>query len=140
LETRPNILPGCNQNLLSGQVSISEAFNTTCFAAPGATFLASPGFPEFPLGGGLSPDGLAGNAGRDIVRGPSSMVVNMALAKTITLGRDAQRHLDLRWEVTNLANHANWSSFGLAVGTRNFGEVLGAGPMRTMDAVLRLNF
>jgi trimeric autotransporter adhesin len=140
LETRPNILPGCNQNLLTGQVSVSEAFNTTCFAAPGATFLASPGFPEFPLGGGPSPDGLAGNAGRDIVRGPSSMVVNLALAKTITLGRDAQRHLDLRWEVNNLANHPNWSAFSLAVGTRNFGEVLGAGSMRTMDAVLRLNF
>lgn len=140
LETRPNILPGCNQNLLSGQASVSEAFNTTCFAAPGAAFLASPGFPELPSGGGLSPVGLAGNAGRDIVRGPSSMIVNMALAKTITLGRDAQRHLDLRWEVTNLANHANWSSFSLAVGTRNFGEVLSALPMRNMDAVLRLTF
>ena len=140
LETRPNILPGCNQNLLSGQVTVSEAFNTSCFAAPGAQFLASPGFPEFPLGGGPSPVGLAGNAGRDIVRGPSSVVVNMALAKTITLGRDGQKHLDLRWEVNNLANHPNWSGFGLAVGTRNFGEVLGAGAMRTMQAVLRLNF
>jgi trimeric autotransporter adhesin len=140
LSTRPDILPGCNQNLLSGQVTVSEAFNTSCFAAPGGTFPASPGFPEFPLGGGTAPVGLAGDAGRDIVRGPSSMVVNMALAKTITLGRDAQRHLDLRWEVTNLANHANWTSFGLSVGSRNFGEVLGAGSMRTMDAVLRLNF
>jgi trimeric autotransporter adhesin len=139
LETRPNILPGCNQNLLSGQVSLSEAFNTSCFAAPGATFLPSAGFPEI-INPVQSPVGLAGNAGRDIVRGPSSMVVNMALAKTITLGRDAQKHLDLRWEVNNLANHPNWSSFGLAVGTRNFGEVLGAGSMRTMDAVLRLNF
>jgi trimeric autotransporter adhesin len=140
LETRPNILPGCNQNLLSGQVTVSEAFNTSCFAAPGAQFLASPGFPEFPQGGGPSPVGLAGNAGRDIVRGPSSVVINMALAKTITLGRDGQKHLDLRWEANNLANHPNWNSFGLVVGTRNFGEVLGAGSMRTMDAVLRLNF
>jgi hypothetical protein len=139
LETRPNILPGCNQNLLSGQVSVSDAFNTSCFAAPGASFLPSTGFPEL-VSPVASPVGLAGNAGRDIIRGPSSMVVNMALAKTITLGRDAQRHLDLRWEVNNLANHPNWSSFGLAVGTRNFGEVLGAGAMRSMDAVLRLNF
>jgi hypothetical protein len=139
LETRPNLLPGCNQNLLSGQVSISEAFNTSCFAAPGATFLPSTGFPEI-VSPVASPVGLAGNAGRDIIRGPSSMVVNMALAKTITLGRDAQKHLDLRWEVNNLANHPNWSSFGLAVGNRNFGEVLGAGAMRSMDAVLRLNF
>ena len=139
LETRPNILPGCNQNLLSGQVSVSEAFNTSCFAAPGGQFQPSAGFPEI-ISPVQSPVGLAGNSGRDIVRGPSSMVVNLALAKTITLGRDAQRHLDLRWEVNNLANHPNWSSFALAVGNRNFGEVLGAGAMRSMDAVLRLNF
>src|SRR4029077_13994 len=96
LTTRPDILPGCNQNLFSSQVTVSEFFNISCFAAPGKQ---SPASPEFPNGVLFAPPGLAGNAGRDIVRGPSSMVVNMALAKSITLGRDAQRHLDIRWEV-----------------------------------------
>ena len=137
LNTRPDIFAGCDQNLLSSQRSVSEFFNISCFAAPGKQFPASP---EFPSGGPFAPVGLAGNAGRDIVRGPSSIIVNMALSKSITLGRDAQKHLDLRWEVNNLANHPNDSSIGLAVGTRNFGEVLGAGAMRTMQAVIRLNF
>ena len=137
LSTRPDILAGCNQNLFSSAVSVSEFFNASCFAAPGKQFPASP---EFPTGGPFAPAGLAGNSGRDIVRGPDSMVVNLALAKSITLGRDAQKHLDLRWEANNIANHPNWSSFGLTVGTRNFGEVLGASSMRTMQAVIRLNF
>ena len=137
LSTRPDILAGCNQNLFSSAVSVSEFFNASCFAAPGKQFPASP---EFPSGGPFAPAGLAGNSGRDIVRGPDSMVVNLALAKSITLGRDAQKHLDLRWEMNNIANHPNWSSFGLSVGTKSFGEVLGASAMRTMQAVIRLNF
>jgi hypothetical protein len=131
LVTRPDILAGCDQNAPTGGSSITQFFNTTCFAAPGHVFFT---------GGPTAPLGLAGNSGRDIVRGPSSIVVNMALAKSITLGRDAQRHLDLRWEVNNLANHPNYSSIGLVVGTKNFGEVLGAASMRTMQAVVRLNF
>jgi hypothetical protein len=131
LVTRPDILAGCDQNSPTAGRSISQFFNTTCFAAPGQVFFT---------GGPTAPLGLAGNSGRDIVRGPGSFVVNMALAKSITLGRDAQRHLDLRWEVNNLANHPNYSSVGLVVGTRNFGEVLGAASMRTMQAVIRLNF
>ena len=140
LVTRPDIFSECNPNLLSSQRTVSEFFNTSCFAAPGTQFPASTAFPQFPLGGPIAPAGLAGNSGRNIVRGPSSFVVNMALAKSITLGRDAQRHLDLRWEANNLANHPNFSSIGLVVGTRNFGEVLGAASMRTMQAVVRLNF
>jgi hypothetical protein len=140
LSTRPDFFVGCNQNLLSGQQSVSEFFNISCFAAPGTQFPASAGFPQFPSGGPIAPVGLAGNSGRNIVRGPDSIVVNMALAKSITLGRDAQKHLDLRWEVNNLANHPNYSSIGLVVGSRNFGQVLGAASMRTMQAVLRLNF
>jgi hypothetical protein len=64
----------------------------------------------------------------------------MALAKSITLGRDGQKHLDLRWEANNIANHPNWSSIGLVVNSTNFGQVLGASAMRTMQAVVRLNF
>ena len=137
LTTRPDILAGCDQNLFSSAVSVSQFFNTSCFAQPGKQFPASP---EFPNGGPFAPPGLAGNSGRDIVRGPDSMVVNLALAKSITLGRDAQKHLDLRWEMNNIANHPNWSNIGLNVSTRSFGEVLGASAMRTMQAVIRLNF
>ena len=137
LTTRPDLLAGCNQNLFSSAVSVSQFFNTSCFAQPGKQFPASP---EFPNGGPFAPPGLAGNSGRDIVRGPDSMVVNLALAKSITLGRDAQKHLDLRWEMNNIANHPNWSNIGLNVGTKSFGEVLGASAMRTMQAVIRLNF
>jgi hypothetical protein len=132
LATRPDILAGCDQNAPSLGHTIGEFFNVSCFGAPGQFFVGSTTL--------KAPSGLAGNSGRDIIRGPSSIVVNMALAKSITLGRDGQKHLDLRWEVNNLANHPNWSNIGLVVNSTNFGQVLGASAMRTMQAVVRLNF
>jgi len=132
LATRPDILAGCNQNAPATGQTIGEFFNVSCFGAPGQFFVGSTTL--------KAPVGLAGDSGRDIIRGPSSIVVNMALAKSITLGRDGQKHLDLRWEVNNIANHPNWSSIGLVVNSTNFGQVLGASAMRTMDAVVRLNF
>jgi hypothetical protein len=138
LATRPDIMPGCNQNAPATGHTVGEFFNVFCFGAPGQPFVGSI-TPQTPLGI-LAPPGLAGNSGRDIIRGPSSFVVNMALAKSITLGRDGQKHLDLRWEANNIANHPNWSGIGLVVNSTTFGQVTSASAMRTMQAVIRLNF
>jgi hypothetical protein len=129
--TRPDILPGCNLSLPSGQRSVTEFFNTSCFGVPGA---------DFPGTGVVAPGNLFGDAGRDIITGPTMFVVNTALQRTITLDRDAQRHLDIRWEVTNLANHPYYSGIALNSTSRNFGDVTSASGLRTMDLVVRLNF
>jgi len=133
--TRPDILPGCNPVLPADQRSLGQFFNTACFAAPGELF---PGTTI------TAPGNLFGDAGRDIVTGPASFIVNVALQRTITLDRDGQKHLDIRWETNNIANHVNWSGIGLTdpVGGNlgNFGVVNSAGAMRTMDLVVRLNF
>jgi hypothetical protein len=129
--TRPDVLPGCNINAPVGGRSITEYFNTSCFAAPGN---------DFPGTTAVAPGNLFGDSGRDTIEGPNMFVVNLALQRTITLDRDGQRHLDMRWEVNNVGNHPNWSGLGLAVGPTNFGRINGAGSMRTMDAVIRLTF
>jgi hypothetical protein len=130
-QTRPDVLPGCNINLPSGQRSVTEFFNTSCFAIPGT---------DFPGTSMVAPGNLFGDSGRDTIEGPGMFVVNLALQRTITLDRDGQRHLDLRWEVNNVGNHPNWSGISLVDGPTNFGRVNGASSMRTMDAVIRLNF
>lgn len=132
--TRPDILPGCNPILPAGERTLTSFFNTACFAAPGN---------DFPGTSTIAPGNLFGDAGRDIITGPAMFVVNTALQRTITLDRDGQKHLDIRWEVNNLANHVNWSGIGLVVpsaGTGNFGFVSSAASMRTMNLVVRLNF
>lgn len=81
-----------------------------------------------------------GDSGRGLIIGPSMFVVNMGLSRSLQLGRDNLRRLDVRWEVNNIANHPNFSGLQTAVGTRNYGAISGAGGMRTMSLVLRLNF
>jgi hypothetical protein len=138
-QTRPDVLAGCNANLSYGQQAVGNFIDTSCFAAPGNVF-PTPACFAASINCITAPGNIFGDAGRDTITGPSMFNVNMALQRTITLDRDGQKHLDLRWEVNNLANHPNWSGLGLVVGTRNFGQITGAAGMRTMDAVIRLNF
>jgi len=133
--TRADAVPGCNPN--AGSHTLGEWFNTACFVIPGS---AIPG--TSPVA--FYPGTYFGNAGRDTIIGPSFFDVNMALARSMQLNRDGTRRLDLRWEVTNISNHANYSSFGSTYSPSgnpiNLGRITGAGGMRTMDAVIRLNF
>jgi hypothetical protein len=84
--------------------------------------------------------GLFGNAGRNTIEGPGTVQVNMALAKTIRMGKDGQRRMDLRWEAQNLFNHPNFTGLSTALGSSTFGRVLGSRAMRTMDLQIRVNF
>ncbi|HUK31625.1 MAG TPA: TonB-dependent receptor [Candidatus Acidoferrum sp.] len=128
--TRADVLAGCNPN--AGPRTLGQWFNTACFAAPGT---------DFPGTSILAPGTLFGDAGRDTIIGPSSFIVNLALQRTMQLNRDGQHTLNLRWEVSNLANTPNYSAFGTVVNTgSSFGKITSAAGMRTMDAVIRLNF
>jgi hypothetical protein len=129
--TRADVAPGCNPNV--GPYTVSQWFYTGCFAAPGNPFPVNTGI--------IAPGTLFGDAGRDTIIGPSGFVVNMQLARSITLNRDGQHRLDLRWEVTNLTNTPTYTGLGTVVNAGNtFGKITGAAGMRTMDAVIRLNF
>ncbi len=61
-------------------------------------------------------------------------------AKTFPLGRDRQHRLDLRWEITNLANTPNLTGLSTLVNSTTFGQVTGAGAMRAMNIVARFTF
>ncbi len=116
--TRPNEL--FNPNLPYSQRTPLVFFNTGAFAAP--------------------PSGDYGDGGRDTIEGPRAITWNTQLARTITMGRDGRARLDLRWEVNNVLNHANFTGLNTLVGSPNFGSVVSAGGMRTMDMVMRFNF
>ena len=82
--------------------------------------------------------GQFGNAGRNIARGPSYTNVDVSLVRDIPLR--GQARLQLRAEIFNVANHAN---FGLPVAdlnSPNFGRILSAGPPRLMQFGARLIF
>ena len=109
-----------NPNLPYSERTPLVFFNTAAFAAP--------------------PSGDYGDGGRDTIEGPRTVTWNAQLARTVTMGRDGRARLDLRWEVNNVLNHANFTGLNTLFGSPSFGSVVSAASMRTMDMVMRFNF
>ena len=82
--------------------------------------------------------GQFGNAGRNIARGPAYTNVDLALIRDFSFLRETR--LQVRAEVFNVANHAN---FGLPVADLNspsFGRILSAGQPRLMQFAVKFLF
>ncbi|MGB7349055.1 MAG: hypothetical protein WBC66_04270, partial [Candidatus Acidiferrales bacterium] len=62
------------------------------------------------------------------------------LAKSFRYGPEQRHHVDVRWEIQNVANHVNFSGVSTLLGSSTFGQVTSASTMRTMDVMLRYNF
>ena len=85
------------------------------------------------------PAGLYGNAGRNTITGPGSIMLNLAVHKNFRLDEN-NRRIDFSWQVQNLLNHPNWTSVSTTINSLNFGQVTGVGRMRAMTMNLRINF
>ncbi|MBY0494814.1 MAG: hypothetical protein K2Y23_11415 [Cyanobacteria bacterium] len=104
-------------NLAGGQRTPERWFDTAAFALPAAfTF---------------------GSAPRNSVRGPGFANVDFALAKTVTIGAS---NLELRWEVFNLLNRANFDLPSRIFGNANFGRIFSAKNPREMQLGIRYSF
>ena len=110
----------CDPNLPAGQRTPLNFFNTACFVAP--------------------PPGQFGNAARNTIEGPGMFSWNFQISKWVPFGKDRNHRLDIRWEITNLTNTPNLVGLSTVVGSSTYGRVLGAGAMRTMDIMTRVNF
>jgi hypothetical protein len=67
------------------------------------------------------PAGTYGNAGRDLVIGPGSWNLDMALDRKFALKE--RLHLELRGDFFNIFNHGNWSNPTLAITSAQFGQI-----------------
>jgi hypothetical protein len=89
--------------------------------------------------------GQWGDAGRNSIRGPMTLTMNAALARTLRVhGNDS---LDIRMEADNLLNHATftawntiWSPPTLPLNPTTFGLPASVNPMRSVQLVGRLRF
>jgi hypothetical protein len=84
--------------------------------------------------------GLFGSAARNTIEGPGTIQFNLSAGKFVRFGKDLQRRVEFRWEANNVFNHPNFTGLGTALGSANYGRVLGARQMRTMDLQIRVNF
>jgi hypothetical protein len=112
---RPDAVCDPNQN---APHTVIEWFDTTCFAMPAPfTF---------------------GNAERNSVLSPGYANVDIAVAKDVQVSKDAR--LELRWEIFNVFNRANFDVPNRIFGTPNFGRIFSALPARQMQLGIRLQF
>jgi hypothetical protein len=107
-----------NPVLPAGDRTLQRWFNTDAFAQPAPfTF---------------------GNSGRGILRGDGIANVDVSLSKNVSLS--AARYLQVRVELFNVLNHANFGLPGHTLGAPNFGVVSDASGGRTVQLGLRAVF
>jgi hypothetical protein len=108
-----------------------EWFNTAAFCSPPST--------SGTTNTCVNPNGtIYGDAGRNIIEGPSQVLVDMSLSKTITIRES--RALELRFQAANVFNFVNYSSINTAVNSSQFGEVTSAGATRRITVIARFRF
>jgi trimeric autotransporter adhesin len=120
---RANVIPGQSISLLNP--SALEWFNTAAFCVPGVT-CANPTGSTF------------GDAGRNTIEGPGSIIFNMSINRSIPIKES--RNLDLRFTANNVFNHVNFASINTAVNSQAFGEVTSVGNMRRVTVQARFRF
>jgi len=113
---RPNLVPG--QPIALPNPSVSEWFNTAAFVVP--------------------PSGSFGDAGRNSIEGPGSLVFDMAFTKVIPLGD--VRVLEFRAQATNIFNTPQFTAIDTNVNSPSFGQVISAGAMRRVQMQARFRF
>jgi hypothetical protein len=78
--------------------------------------------------------GQWGNAGRNIIIGPSQFVLNASMARTF---KDV---FDLRFDSTNALNHVTYTSWNSTFPSPQFGLPAAANAMRTVQVTARVRF
>jgi trimeric autotransporter adhesin len=86
----------------------------------------------------ISPIGQWGNAGRNIITGPSMFSLNGSFSRTIRLGE--RRSADFRIEAQNALNHVTFGSYNTSIGSTQYGLLQSPGRMRSITANLRFRF
>jgi outer membrane receptor protein involved in Fe transport len=79
-----------------------------------------------------------GNSGRDILDGPGTVAINLALAREFRI-RERSR-AQLRWETFNVTNHSNLSLPNIVLDKANAGTITTNKPARQMQLGLRYEF
>jgi trimeric autotransporter adhesin len=114
---RPNLVPG--QSIAMANRSISQWFNTAAFD------------PTLPCG-------TYGDARRNSIIGPGTVLFDMAFTKVIPLKES--RVLEFRAQATNIFNIPNYTSIDTSVTSPTFGRVTAVGAMRQITMTARFRF
>ncbi len=95
----PNRVPNCNPVDSSFKSHALHYLSTSCFTFPASNLPANTTVPR-----------LLGNSGRNTVSGPGLTDLDLAFFKNNPIHRISETsNLQFRWEIFNVANHANFN-------------------------------
>jgi len=113
---RPNGVPG--QPVTLSNQGIPEWFNTAAFVAP--------------------PAGQFGDAGRNSIPGPGTILFDMSLSKTFQFKEG--RTFEFRATGSNIFNHVNFAGVDTNLNSPTYGQVVSVGGMRRVTLLGRFRF
>ncbi len=79
-----------------------------------------------------------GNSGRNILTGPGSVAMNLALSRNFQILE--RTRLQIRWETFNVSNHVNFQLPADALDKANAGTITAANAARVMQLGARIDF
>jgi hypothetical protein len=88
----------------------------------------------------IVPPGEFGDAGRNTIPGPGNVALNLTFGRSIQIGGESRRRLELRLESNNVLNHVNYTNLYTVVNATNYGLPETAASMRSVNAVVRFRF
>ena len=113
------------QSVTAGGGSLQEWFNPGAYTAPTA---ANPAYPC----------AVFGNASRNSIAGPGTVLNNMSLAKTMQLG--GTRSMEMRATASNVFNTVQYSGVDTNVVSPSFGQVTSTAAMRAFQFTARFRY
>jgi hypothetical protein len=113
---RPNVVPG--QPVTVADPGISQWFNTAAFVTP--------------------PAGQFGDARRNSIEGPGSLLFDMAFTKVFALNEG--RVLEFRASASNVFNRPQYTSIDTVVNSPTYGRVIAVGQMRQIQLTANFRF
>ncbi len=113
---RPNVVPGASVS--QPDPGIAQWFNTAAFVEP--------------------PTGTYGDARRNSIIGPGTVLVDMAMTKVFPMSEG--KVMEFRISADNVFNHPNYASIDTTLGSTTFGQVVSVGSMRTAQLTARFRF
>jgi hypothetical protein len=102
-----------------GAVLPGQFFNPAAFAIPVA--------------------GTFGDASRNTIIGPGTVVANLSLMRSFQLG-DSRRRINISVNGQNFLNHSGITGIGTVINSSTYGLATSAQKMRSVTLALRLNF
>lgn len=115
---RPDLIGDPRLEAGSRQESIQRYFNTEVFMR--------------------NADGQFGNAGRNILTGPSRFMLDTSLTKRFAISE--HHSLQLRGDAFNILNRPNFSDPVASLASSNFGQITSAGAGRILQVSLKYSF